>query len=350
VATDIPGFPTNKLDYKVTLFNGAALLPHIVTPTTNLLNGMVWTTSAGLFARINGATVGPYIASATLTGWTASNNTAAPNNVVPAARFVPSSASTDVDAVIGPKGAGAIQGQLADSSTVGGDKRGANAVDWQTFTRAAPGQVASGAYSVIGGGFRNMSSGAGSCIPGGGDCIASMDYSFAFGTGAISNSSGGIAWGRSANTRGINGMWAWGGTYNTGGNQFSALTPVQATAGTTPEVMTVDLGVAAINNMLNLADESACAFWGYVIARTSGGTGVGACKVWKFEGGAKHIAGTYSLIGTPTVTSSYADAGAASYTITLAADNTNKALAITATGGTGAFVNWTAYVAQIEAI
>lgn len=35
-------------------------IPHGSAPTTNLANGDIWTTTAGLFARINGATVGPY--------------------------------------------------------------------------------------------------------------------------------------------------------------------------------------------------------------------------------------------------------------------------------------------------
>jgi hypothetical protein len=50
-----------------------------------------------------------------------------------------------------PAGTGALQAQATTSSTVGGNARGANAVDWQT-TRSAANQVASGAYSVICGG------------------------------------------------------------------------------------------------------------------------------------------------------------------------------------------------------
>jgi hypothetical protein len=35
-------------------------LPHGAAPTTNITNGDCWTTTAGLYCRINGATVGPY--------------------------------------------------------------------------------------------------------------------------------------------------------------------------------------------------------------------------------------------------------------------------------------------------
>lgn len=43
-------------------------LPHGVDPTTGIQNGDIWTTSAGIFARINGVTVGPLGAAGTSGG------------------------------------------------------------------------------------------------------------------------------------------------------------------------------------------------------------------------------------------------------------------------------------------
>jgi hypothetical protein len=43
-------------------------LPHGAAPTTNLTNGDCWTTTAGLYCRINGATIGPYGASTATIG------------------------------------------------------------------------------------------------------------------------------------------------------------------------------------------------------------------------------------------------------------------------------------------
>ena len=40
-------------------------LPHGVAPTTNLTNGDLWTTTSGLYVRINGSTVGPLAAAVT---------------------------------------------------------------------------------------------------------------------------------------------------------------------------------------------------------------------------------------------------------------------------------------------
>lgn len=39
--------------------------PHGAAPTTNLTNGDIWTTTAGIYARINGATIGPLVAPTT---------------------------------------------------------------------------------------------------------------------------------------------------------------------------------------------------------------------------------------------------------------------------------------------
>ena len=52
-----------------------------------------------------------------------------------------------------------LQAQPTDSTATGGNVRGANAVDWQT-TRVAASNVASGAVSVVGGGYANTANNA----------------------------------------------------------------------------------------------------------------------------------------------------------------------------------------------
>ena len=59
---------------------------------------------------------------------------------------------SDGSLYVSPAGTGALQAQATTSSAVGGNARGANAVDWQT-QRASAANVASGQNSVIGGGF-----------------------------------------------------------------------------------------------------------------------------------------------------------------------------------------------------
>jgi hypothetical protein len=74
--------------------------------------------------------------------------------------------ASDIPIVLQPKGTGALQAQVADSTTVGGNARGARAVDWQT-ERSAASQVASGSYAIIGGGYSHTANSLGSTISGG---------------------------------------------------------------------------------------------------------------------------------------------------------------------------------------
>jgi hypothetical protein len=76
-----------------------------------------------------------------------------------------------------PAGTGALQAQATTSTAAGGNVRGANAVDWQT-TRSAASQVASSAYSVIGGGQANTASGFGASVVGGVGSLSTGGYSF----------------------------------------------------------------------------------------------------------------------------------------------------------------------------
>jgi hypothetical protein len=102
-----------------------------------------------------------------LAEWDESASTASPNNTVNAAVLTPDSAlSTNADAVIKPKGNGALIAHIPDSVAAGGNKRGAYAVDWQ-LVRSVAANVASGQSSVIGGGEENKASSAWSTVSGG---------------------------------------------------------------------------------------------------------------------------------------------------------------------------------------
>ena len=90
---------------------------------------------------------------------------------------------SDGSLYVSPAGTGALQAQATTSSSVGGNARGANAVDWQT-SRGSAGQVASGANSVIGGGGNNTSSGSNSTVVGGFSNQATNTDSFIGGGGS----------------------------------------------------------------------------------------------------------------------------------------------------------------------
>jgi hypothetical protein len=99
----------------------------------------------------NGAGAAPTFQAAAgggLTNFTETLLTAAPNATVNAARIAVTGGTTNTDLVLSPKGTGAIiLGKAPDNTSVGGNKRGANAIDIQGF-RDAAGQVASGANSI----------------------------------------------------------------------------------------------------------------------------------------------------------------------------------------------------------
>ena len=85
--------------------------------------------------------------------------------------FSAAGTDTNIPAVVQPKGTGALQAQQTDSTATGGNARGANAVDWQTGRGFAVG-VASGAYSVLGGGYGSIASGIVSGVFAGNQCQA----------------------------------------------------------------------------------------------------------------------------------------------------------------------------------
>lgn len=191
------------------------------------INAISSSTSLGLDtgATIDFGTSGQVLASGGSSGllhwvanglqyWTESQNTSSPNNTINATRLLVTGGSTNNDAVIQPKGTGALLAHLPDGTTTGGDKRGAHAVDLQTL-RSMSSEVASGTnaailggadnqassnygavlgglanfvqgdYSSIGGGVSNTVSGQYSCIPGGASLVLTNDGNFGFLSGAV---------------------------------------------------------------------------------------------------------------------------------------------------------------------
>jgi hypothetical protein len=119
------------------------------------------------------------------------------------------------------------------------------------------------------------------------------------------------------------------------------------TTDATATVITSDGASASGTNQVILPNNSAYYFRGEVIA---GVTGAGDTKGWSIEGVIKRGAGvaTAALVGTPTVTSLYADTGAATWTVTALADTTNGGLKITVTGQASTTIRWVAQIRTTE--
>ena len=128
-------------------------------PAADGTNGQVLTTNgAGQLTWASG--------SATLQNFAETVNNAAPNTAVPVVQFTATNSATNVDIALTPKGNGSLAAHSATATAAGGNKRGANAVDWQTLRSLAT-EIASGTAAVIGGGGGNTASGTYSTIAGG---------------------------------------------------------------------------------------------------------------------------------------------------------------------------------------
>jgi len=114
--------------------------------------------------------------------WAEAQSTASPNNAVYANSFTAVAATANADAVIAPKGTGALLAQVPDSTATGGNKRGTNAIDFQR-SRTGATQVASGSNSGIIAGSNNTVSGSNAAI------LAGSNNSIGSSNGAVAGGS-----------------------------------------------------------------------------------------------------------------------------------------------------------------
>jgi len=185
------------------------------------------------------------------------------------------------------------------------------------------GNAAQGTSAFVGAGFSNIASGFGASVVGGNTNYATSTYSAILG-------------GYAGTTRGIIGYQVFPAhnapVGTTQGSSQAALLIIGAqTTDATATVLRCDTVAAGTTNQVILPNNSAYFFRGEVV---SGVTGGGNTKGWTIEGVIKRGANAASttLVGTPTVTSSFADAGASTWTIAVTADTTNGGLAVTFTG------------------
>ena len=159
-----------------------------------------------------------------LTHFVESESTASPNTTVPVDALTATDASyTNIDVAIVAKGTGATLAQVPTNTTAGGDKRGTYATDFQK-NRTSSTQVASGAYSIIGGGYGNTASASSSTIGGGDTNTASVQYSTVSGGyfNTASNTAATVGGGDTNTASGVYSIVG-GGRYNTASSQYSTI-------------------------------------------------------------------------------------------------------------------------------
>jgi len=231
---------------------------------------------------------------------------------------------SDGSLYVNPAGTGALQAQPTTSSAVGGNARGANAVDWQTL-RAAASRVASGSYSTISGGQQHTSSGAGAFVGGGYQNVCSAyEGAIVGGSSNSTNSFQSFIGGGSANS--ANGSLAVvvggasnasGGTYNFIGGGFTnsatsgtAVTTQSATMnGTTAVTLAasnanIKVGQAITGNFITYPNTYVTAISGTSLTISQNASGSGTATLSFFtpfgtvvNGGNNQATGLYSFIG-----------------------------------------------------
>jgi len=272
--------------------------------------------------------------------------------------------------------------QQSDSTSTGGNARGAAAVDLQ-YTRSAATQVASGNNSVLGGGQQNTSANTASTVAGGNLNVASGPYSTVGGgqqntasgygstiagglsgtssadrtvvaggeANSVTNHFGSILGGRRGTTRNIEGYNAQPYHNNpiadvNGVSQGGQLILGAITTDNTTTTLRSNSSAAGTTNQVVLPNNSVYAFRISVVARRTDSADYGA---WEIVGAIRRDANAAAtaIIGTPTVTTLATPSG--SWTApAVAADTTNGALQITVAGANSQTIRWVANCRTVE--
>lgn len=340
-----------------------------------------------------------------LTKFTEAESTTSPNGTVYVDSLTAAGSTTNVDVAIVPKGTGAFMLDIPDSTSTGGNKRGANAIDIQNARTTAT-QVASGSNSVVIG-SRNTASGtndtaigfSNGCTSGSGNnfaygwsnsvtgdshgyavglntaisgffCYAlgnantisgsygatsigtsntsSNTAAFTIGNSNTANSANSFVFGNSGHSFGVQLRQVYGGgAIGTAGDaQKSLFILKQRTTGNTATTLTVNNTTADATNQVILSNNSAYRFKGTIIGKKSGTTDVAAWDVDGIIVRGANAASTTLAVSTVTLVQNTPAWG----TPTLAADTTNGGLQVQVTGAATTNIQWTATIETTEVI
>jgi len=335
-----------------------------------------------------------------LTYFTEAQATAAPNATVPVDSLTAVSVAANADIAIIPKGTGSISLSVSDNAATGGNKRGAGAIDLQTY-RTNANQVASGINSIILGqgcrsygtystavgsfaiagsanslalGFGATATASESVAILGGTTSGSAQYSLAIGNTAAASNTNAVAIGQNTTASGLNSLAvnryttsdaycsnAFGNATHTfgvtarsvfghfnaalGDCQKSIISLTARTATATATTLTVGGSAASTTNQVILRNQSAYRFKGTIIGKESGSSNVAA---WDIDGlivRTTSAATTSLVVGNVNLVSNIPGWG----TPTLAADTTNGGLRVQVTGAV-TDIQWTSIIETSEVI
>lgn len=249
---------------------------------------------------------------------------------------------------------GATNAATADFSSVSGGSLN-SAIGVYAGVSSGLGNVAQGQYAVISGGQSNNAVGNNSFVGGGRDNEAQESHSVV--VGGLNNiadaTHSAILGGAYGSTRGVVGYQAFPACLNpiqtkVGASQGGLLILGVQTSDATPTILRSNTSAAGAANQLIVPVGGAIYFKGTVIANTYQTTG-GDTKSWAFDGQIKKgTINAFTTLTGSTVTSPYADAGASTWAVALAADTTNGALRVTVTGQASTVIRWVCKIETTE--
>jgi hypothetical protein len=133
----------------------------------------------------------------------------------------------------------------------------------------------------------------------------------------------------------------------TGVTQSALLLLGRQTTDATPTVLSSNTSAASTTNQVILPNNAAYSFSGEVIA---GVTAAGDTARWTIDGAIKRGANAAStaMVGTPTVTMTHNDAGAAAWAVAVTADTTNGGIKVEVTGAAATTIRWVCKINTTE--
>jgi hypothetical protein len=273
-----------------------------------------------------------------------------PNATQPVWWISPITQQTHADIALITKGSsGALLRQIPDNTSVGGNKRGTAAVDFQN-KRSAAAEVAGGNYSFVGG--QNSKTLLASSFAYGDTAYALGAGNIAMGANVTAQNSYSSAWGFQSDTYDEYGTHAHASGIAAGASdaQWRDRTQRQQTANATATVMTSDgAGAATATNTIAVPNSCTMRIHAEITART----GAGVSHTWSLDfsvtkqgaGTAAMVGGAGAVAGITTQT----DAGAVAWTVTGNVSGAGNNAEITVTGAAATNIIWVAFVRSVEA-
>ncbi len=222
----------------------------------------------------------------------------------------------------------------AQWSTVGGGQSNMTQYGSHTTIGGGQGNSATGQWGTVGGGQSNSAIGTHAAVPGG--------------LGSQASETGSFAHGMYANADRL-GQWAFasGRFSQIGDAQASLFLLRRSSSDATPVVLTSNGNSPGTANVIYMSANTVVKFRAIVAARATASSVV---KTWDVSGTIKQGANAAStaLVGTPSVVSTDADAGASAWTLAVSADTSTGFLVFTATGVAATSIRWVARVETVE--